>query len=320
VLTICNLTSIRAFALLASLVLIISLCPPFSALEGEDILILRSYDFQAYNEAIRGFKAEWETDLRHPLQMLDLKGNLRGGRDAIKRFKKENGYPSAILAVGVLAASLAKEEFEGVPIIFCMVVNHERYELDAPNIAGISLEVYVEDQFSRYKEVIKGLKTIGVLYDPQKSVRIVEKGREVARNLDLDLITYPVREEEEVANGLGRLIKKVDALWLIPDATVVGAKTIELIAKNSLETGVPLLCTSETLVKVGALVGVFANNEATGRQAARIVQEVLGGNYPGSIGVEYPEVASLAINTNVARRLNIDIDRLIDKPGVILYP
>lgn len=318
--TVSHLKFKRPFTLLASVAAFLSLILSLNTLQAEDILLLRSYDFLAYNEAIGGFREEWRKDPRYVLETLDLKGNLREGHDAIRRFKKEHGQPAAILAVGVLAASLAKDEFESVPIIFCMVVNYERYELDAPNIAGISLEVYTEEQFKSFKEVIRDLKNIGVLYDPNKSEGIIEKGREVAKKLGLNLITSEVREEEEVPKVLKKLIGKIDALWLIPDTTVVSARTTELITRISLEKGVPLLCTSETLVRVGALAGVFADNKSIGKQAARLVKEILKSPSPTPIGVEYPKEVRLAVNKDVAKLLNIDTGRLVDRPSIVFYP
>jgi putative ABC transport system substrate-binding protein len=293
---------------------------PYNTSQAEDILILRSYDFDAYNEAIAGFEKEFEDNPHYTIEILDLKGKLKEGSRIIVKFNKEHEQPVAVAAFGILAASLAKSEFENVPIVFCMVVNHERYDLSGPNISGVALELYVKEQFRYYKEVIPDLKDLGVIYDPQKSKRLIEEGREAAKKLGLNLITAEVGAEEEVASALEELMPEIDALWLIPDMTVVSVNTIETILENSYEEKVPLLCTSEALVRAGALAGAFPENYGIGQQAAKITRQFLDGPIPPAPGVIYPEESRLAINTDVAELMDVDIDRLEKRDRVRLYP
>ena len=81
-----------------------------------------------------------------------------------------------------LAARLAKKRLADLPLLYCMVPNPHRYELEGSNIAGISLDIPGEVQFARYKTVVPNPKTIGVIYDPEKSGALVAEAALDAQN------------------------------------------------------------------------------------------------------------------------------------------
>ena len=77
----------------------------------------------------------------------DLKGKMKVGQKIVRKVKKEK--PDIILAIGVLASTVAKEKIKDIPIVFCMIINHERFHLSAPNITGISTEVAIRRSIGR---------------------------------------------------------------------------------------------------------------------------------------------------------------------------
>ena len=115
----------------------------------------------------------------------NLNGDADEGKRIIQNIKDNEFEPDLILAVGVLAATLVKEQFTDVPIIFCMVINHKRFNLQGANITGISSEVSVEGQFAILKELLGAHKNVGVIYDPTKTGNIVSEADRVIKNLNL---------------------------------------------------------------------------------------------------------------------------------------
>ena len=81
-----------------------------------------------------------------------LKGNyhifsLNGKQEADKIIPLINEIkPDIILAIGGMAAAVAKENFSEIPIIFTFVLNPSH--LYSPNVTGITMEVPIESQLS----------------------------------------------------------------------------------------------------------------------------------------------------------------------------
>ena len=116
------------------------------------------------------------------------------------------------------------------------------------------------------------------------------------------------------------IICKSDALWLLPDSTVVTRKSFGFIKSKTLENKIPLLCTSDVFVKAGALVAVFADYKGIGMQAAKLAEKILLQSTPGSLGIVNPISFKLAINTDTAEKLGLKLEAVQRKPQIIVYP
>ncbi len=288
---------------------------------GNCAIIIRSQQIPAYNETIRGFETECKRENISVKAIYDLKGDIEVGKKVIQGIVKDGtSQPNLILAVGILAATLTKERFPGVPIIFCMVINHERFDLRGENITGISSEAPVEDQFAILKGLLGARKNIGVIYDPGKTGRIVSESTSVADKYGLRLTKTEVTLEREVAPAIKNISSKIDALWLVPDSTVITKDSLDVILKTALKNRLPVFCTSSAIVKAGALLSVSPDYENTGYQAAQIAKRLLQSPTPISLGVQEPEKLKLTINTRTAEIIGMDITALKSRPDVVLYP
>ena len=284
------------------------------------IITIQSQSIPAYNEVIKGFEEGCKGKDISIKAIYDLKGDAEEGKSIIQTIKDNKLKPKLILAVGVLAATLVKEKFPDIPIIFCMVINHERFNLQGANITGISSEASVEDQFAILKELLGPRKNVGVIYDPMKTVKIISEATLVAKKFEFNLTTAEVTSEKDVAPALNNIIDKIDALWMIPDSTVITKKSLSIINKKTLEHRLPIFCTSEAIVKAGALVSVSPDYAYTGLQAAQIAQMLLNNPSTTSLGVKKPEKLKLTLNTQTAEIVDINLSPIQSRPNVVLYP
>lgn len=286
------------------------------------VIIFRSQQIAAYNEAIQGFEEGCKEKNISIKTTYDLLGDTEEGKRVIQMVKnKKNGpKPDAILAVGVLAATLAKEHFSDIPIIFCMVINHDRFNLQGANITGISSEASIEDQFAVLKEILGPRKSIGVIYDPSKTRKIVAQADIVATQFDFNLVKSEVVLEKEVAPALKNIIHKIDALWVIPDSTVITKNTLNSIPKIILGHRLPIFSTSDAIVKAGALVSVSPDYKHTGIQAAQLTQQLLMHPPATSLGIQQPKRLKLTLNTQTAKTIGIDLSFIQLYPDIVLYP
>ncbi|MEK6635697.1 MAG: ABC transporter substrate-binding protein [Planctomycetota bacterium] len=283
-------------------------------------IIIQSQQIAAYNEAIKGFKEGCKGKNISIKAIYDLKADTEEGKRVIKNIKDNEIKPDIILAVGVLAASLVKEQFSNIPIIFCMVINHERFNLQGANITGISSEASVEDQFAILKELLGTYKNVGVIYDPAKTGKIVSEATSVSKNFEFNLIKSEVASDTEVASALKDIINKIDALWIIPDSTVITKKSLDTISKTTIEHHLPIICTSEAIVKAGALVSVSPDYKYTGIQASQLAQMLLNNPTTASLGIRQPDRLKLTVNTQTAEIIGINLSSFQSNQDVILYP
>ncbi|MGR3221138.1 MAG: ABC transporter substrate-binding protein [Candidatus Anammoxibacter sp.] len=285
------------------------------------VVILRSQDLYAYNLAISGFVSECKKNNITITSVEDMAGKLSKGRKVIKRFSADDKKPDLFLAVGVLAATLAKKSINDVPVVFCMVVNYHRFNLEAPNIRGIASEISENKAISIYKKTVARLNNIGVIYDPSKTIDIVLNGKKSFNDIGLKLISVSVTSTGEVKDALESIIDKIDGFWLVPDSTVISKKTFSYIYTRTLRKNIPILCTSDVFVKKGALIGVYPNYKNIGVEAGEMAHQVLKKGVFGSAYVKYPEKFDVAINVETASRIKLKIDEDIYKRyDVTKYP
>lgn len=293
---------------------------PHAITAENSVIIIRSQQISAYNEAIKGFEEGCKRKNISIKAIYDLNGDTEEGKRVIQNIKDNGLKPRVILAIGVLAATLVKEQFPDVPIIFCMVINHERFNLQGANITGISSEASLEDQFAVLKELLGARKSVGVIYDPAKTGKIITEAGIAAKEFEFNLVKAEVLSEKEVASTLKNIVNKIDALWMIPDSTVITKNTLSAISTITLEHRLPIFCTSDAIVKAGALVSVSPNYKYTGLQAAQLAQRLLNDSAITSLGIKQPDKLKLTLNTQTAEIIGINLSSIRSFPEVVLYP
>lgn len=300
----------------------IVLCYPYASLFAAGrAVVLRSQNLHAYNLAIDGFTSICEENGVEIEDVANMAGRLQSARKVINKYLRADNKPDIFLAVGVLAATLAKKDIKDVPVVFCMVVNYQRFRLRGANISGISSEIPEKECFEIYKNVISGLSNVGVIYDPFKTDNMIINGMKVSRDLGLNLVSAKVNSGMDVKATFLDMVDQIDALWLAPDSTVVSKRTFSQIYDISIEKKVPILCTSDVFVKAGGLIGVFSDYLDIGVQAGMMALEILEKGNLDSVNVQYPRKLKIAINKDTEKKIKIKIPVNIYKMyDVVEYP
>lgn len=297
------------------------IAPPDGTRDGENaVIIIRSQQIAAYNEAIKGFEEGCKGKNISIKAIYDLKGDVEECKRVIQNIKDDKLKPKLILAVGILAATLAKEQFTDIPVIFCMVVNHERFNLEGANITGISSEASLEEQFAILKEILGAQKNVGVIYDPSKTGGIIYEATVVAEKFNFNLVKTEVLSEKDVTYALKNIINKIDALWIIPDGTVITKDSLDTIFKKTLKNRIPTFCTSSAIVKAGALISISPDYRYTGVQAAQLAQTLLNNPATTSLGIQQPDKLKLTLNTRTAETIGINLLSIKFRDDIVLYP
>jgi putative ABC transport system substrate-binding protein len=301
----CNLVSIiqrlwlRSFCVLV----LLSMLGSLAEAHAREIVILKSADLPTYNQAVNGFKAAIPNTAT--LVEYDMQGDIARGRQLARRIRAS---PAAlVLTVGIKAALIAKLEIVDIPVIFCMVLDPAKYDLNAPNMTGVTLQIPIDRQFAMLRSVLPDRKRIGVLYDPENTANLVDEARRQAQALGLEVVALQVRSEKEVPAALRAIMPQIEALWLMPDSTILTEDSLGFLLGTALDANVPVIGFSPELVRSGALLGLSVNAEDVGRQAGLRAKEILNGRTNPSSAVVSPDRVRLALNLKTARFLGLTI-------------
>jgi len=257
---------------------------PISAY-AEEVVILKSAEIGAYSEAIDAFKNTLPSSFQVTLEY-DLQGDMAKGRTLARRIRASDA--NVVLAVGLKAALAAKLEILDIPVIMCLVLNPGKYGLPARNMVGLSLNIPFEKLFKPLQTLAPRTSRIGVLFDPQKTKGLHDQLQQDAKAQGITIVSEEVHGEQEVSKAFKALENRIDALWLLPDSTVLTENTLDFLISATLEANVPVVAFSAGLVQSGAVVGVYMNYADIGRQAARLSTRLLSETPPAILGTMVP--------------------------------
>ena len=269
---------------------------------AQGVVVIKSHDLEPFNQALAGFVAACNEQITE----YNLRGNDKTGASILTRLSAAK--PKLILALGALAAQVVKDRIQDVPVVFSMVSSPQQYGLSGDNIAGISLDIPVETQLARFKALVPTIRTIGALYDPEKTGAMVEAAQVVADTFGLQLLAAPVASPKEVPTALRSLLGKIDALWMLPDNTVVTPKSFDFLLMTAFEQHLPFLAVSDIFVEVGALAALSPDYVDVGRQACQLARDLARDRRSLSAGqVLPPAKVNLAVNLKTASRLGLTL-------------
>ncbi len=276
-----------------------------SVTSAEEVAILQSANISAYSEAISAFKSSLPPSFQVTTEY-DLQGDMTIGRNLARRIRASNA--KVVLAVGLKAALAAKLEIPDIPVIFCLVLNPEKYGLPTGNMVGLSLDIPFRQHLKPLQTLVPKVSRIGVLFDPQKTNGRQNQLLRDAKALGISIVSEAVQTEQDVPQALNAIKGRIDALWLLPDSTVLTENTLDFLMSTTLEAHIPVVGFSAGLVRSGAVVAAYFHYADIGKQAARLSQQLIGQTSPSLLGtIIPPERVQQSINQKSARFLSLSL-------------
>jgi putative ABC transport system substrate-binding protein len=283
-------------------VLALVACPLLA--QGAEVALLKSSDQAGWKPAIDALR---RVASAHNVTELDLKGDPAEGERILASL---TGKVALIVAMGPLAAQLAREKVPDVPLVFCMVQDPGRAGLlGIPNVAGVAFGLPVKNQLAAFRMVNPRAARIGVVYNADNVGRTVQEAQKAAAVVRLILVERPVASDKDVPQALRSLLKgedEVQAVWIPPDPILLGDDARRFILAESLKAGKPVYTFSAQLVAEGALVSNGPDYASIGEQAGDLVNRLTGPEKGAKIEMLIPK-GELVINEKMAQRLKIEI-------------
>jgi putative ABC transport system substrate-binding protein len=303
-----------------------ALCPPAVAEQGtRKIAIVKSSE-PAFDVALEGFLEVMNTaDITYETATFNLRGQVKAKDEMMKEIR--SFHPDMILTIGSRATSVISKRFEDIPIVFSMVLYPtasgfvSSMRKPGKNVTGAAMDVPIEHQFGKLLEIVPNLKRIGVLYNPDETLPIIEDAMRVTDSMNMQLLAEKVKSERDVPSALRRLEKqKMDALWSVVDGTVFTNPSIEYIGRYVLRKGIPFMGPFNSFVeRGGALVALSAlDYRDNGRQAGEISIQILHGTKPMNIPVASPRKIEMALSLRAANHIRLRIPQeIIDEASQV---
>ena len=263
---------------------------------------------------------EIEAGLGSQVRSYDLH-NSRQNDEAVEGQIK-NQKPSLIIALGDKAAFMASERFTHIPILVGMVLELEVENLKRPGIEGVALQIPAQSVLTQLKLILPNLKRVGVLSSGQKYNSFRESIRSTGTGLGLQVSEMTVSEKSEIEKQLSQNLSGLDAVWLLPDPTIIDSESFLKIVSRVRESKKALVVYSENFVKAGALFSISPDYQATGQQMVLLAKKMLARenvkpetSYLGKFS--YPIGSYSVLNLKTAQSINLRLTedqlRFIDR-------
>ena len=282
-----------------SLVLTLALAAPGHAAE---VVILKSNEQPGVRPVVDALR---RAGAAHTFAEFDLGGNRASGERITSGLQ---GRAVILVAVGVLAAQVARAALPDAPLAFCMVSDPNQAGLvHVARVGGVAAEVPVKNQLAAFRLVNpKGVR-IGVLHGPD-TADLIGDAQKAARLVRVALFPRLVSSARDVPEAMRELLTgadAVDAVWMMGDPILTPEQTRHYVLAETVKAGRPVYAYSDTLVAEGALVSVGPDPVSVGELLADLVDRLAAGER-GRLDMLVPR-AKLVINKKIAGKLKIEI-------------
>jgi putative tryptophan/tyrosine transport system substrate-binding protein len=208
----------------------------------------------------------------------------------------------------------AKQATSVIPIVFAtagdpvgtgVVASLARPGGNVTGLSAGSTDV-VGKRLELLREVMPGLRRLAILAsDSPHLVQEIGEVQRAARTLALEVATFEIRRNEDIAPAFETLKGGADALYVISDPVTVSNR----VRINTLALGarLPTMHSVREPVEAGGLMSYGANWSDMFRRAADYVDKVLRGAKPADIPVEQPTKFDLIINLTTAKVLGLEV-------------
>lgn len=280
-----------------------------------EIVILKSSEIAAYDDAVKGFKATAPSGAIYTAEY-DLQGDLERGKTLARKIRASDA--SLVVAVGLKAALAAKSEIVDIPVVYMMILDPLKHQLNGANMTGTLLEIPVDRQLKLLHNFLPATRRLGVLYDPSKTSSRVKDAELQAGTNGFQVQGFHVNSEKEVPQQLRALLSSaVDALWLMPDSTVLTDESIRFILESALAQHVPVIGFSPEFTRLGALLSLSVNYGEVGRETGLLAKRILDGERILPLKPMPVERLKITVNLKTARFLGIafpqELNSIIDE-------
>jgi len=212
-----------------------------------------------------------------------------------------------IVTLGVHSASTFSSQAPNQLIInaYITLAQAEQFQYRNRNHISVLLNQPIE-RYLVFSQQLLNLKTLGTIN--RSNPVIISQQRKASRKLNLKLDQYQLGETNKRLLAIVRqLIKKNEALLMLPDQTIYNRDTLKGILLTTYRGRTPVISYSPGHVKSGALAAIYSSPVNIGQHLADLVNQHHRGKLNTNNKLIYAEYYSIATNQRVAHSLGLDL-------------
>ena len=247
-------------------------------------------------------------------------GDINAAASIATKFQSEK----VTLAVGVATptAQSLVNTLKNTPIVFTAVTDPVKAGLVASlkkgdkNVTGVSDMTPVKQQIELLLKV-KKVKRLGHIYTSSEENAVVLAGivKQVCKELNIEFVETTVSKSSEVKQAVQAIIRRVDALYISTDNTVVSA--MSAVTDVAMKAKVPIMSADPSSAENYPVLAAWGfDYYKMGRTTGKLVAEILNGKKPEQIPTQFMTKTSdvdLLINLDVAKKLGLTFPKDIVK-------
>jgi putative ABC transport system substrate-binding protein len=196
----------------------------------------------------------------------------------------------------------------GDPIARGLIASYSRPGGNATGVADLDLEVSGK-RLQLFGDMVPELKRVLLPYDKHNNYDAVqaELYRAAAQRLGIELIERQLESEDEARAALAEVRREDIDGMLAPQG--VSANIPGLVLEFAREEGIPAMFASSVYLAGGGVASFGGSRDATGKQAARLLDKIIRGADPAELPVETVQTLEFVINLKTADALGIVVPR-----------
>lgn len=307
--------SLHRLILLAMLLVMADLRPCLA----QGVMIVQSSSVEAYQKAVSGFDLAFArfTSLPgvasiQPAQTIVLDPAANDAVPVVTRHYQAL-RPQVVVAIGNGALEAVKDL--KCPIVYLLVANPDAIAGQRKNITGIKMTPGPLPQLAHLKAALPAVQKIAILFDPASNADFASRAQAAAVSLDLALVTAPASDDLEAIRQIGGLAGQIDAIWLLPEPSLISPALLNAVALLSLEKHIPLIAFAPKYLELGAAMAIFSSPEQLGMQAADLVKRFMSAPAGEAVAPEYGKMVTVLPNERIIQKLGLIFKRTSPPEG-----
>ena len=218
---------------------------------------------------------------------------------------------TVLIVIGEKAIKLSARWVKKTPVIYCGIIDKSMVK-GKTNFTGIDLIPNISKQISYIKQVLPGVKKIGIIFNASKSFTLVEKIEAKAKNYGIKVEKITINQASDVGTAL-HFLKGIDAILLIPDPVILNPTVLKLIILNEFKTKMPVVGFLPHHISGGVVFGYVVDLASIGKKAAVMAKSIIDGNKSvAEIHPSHPE-GYFFINLKTANKIGINVNENLIK-------
>jgi putative ABC transport system substrate-binding protein len=183
-------------------------------------------------------------------------------------------------------------------------------------VTGVSDMTPVKQQLELLLK-IKKIKRLGHIYTSSEENAVVLAAivKQACKELGIEFVETTVSKSSEVKQATQAIIKRVDALYISTDNTVVSA--LSAVAEVAMKAKVPIMSADPSSAETHPILAAWGfDYYKMGRVTGKMIVEVLKGKKPEQLPTRFMTKTSdidLLINLDVAKKLGLTVPKELVK-------